>query len=338
MKKLLILGLVLMLSVPSLFGYGAIVMPAGVGRFYIAPTFSFANSAFDEDGNRESFDDTTMNVFNLGFALEFGLTNWITGAVQWAPGWTPWSDLGEGPLGGTFNTNGTADIFLGAKFNIVGGQHAPVNSDRVRFSAAAGLIIPTGAPDFRDELPKMATGDDVTVSRMDNHVWGIGGRFFFDCIINDNFFINFYNETLLYFGTQSLYNHSLGLAGLSMLPGVTGDVSFRPRLTFSVEPVFMTTLAPGINFGAGLELEYRWTLAPELTITGLPALVPAPEFQDTHRLNLTPSAQIFFMGLPLPLEFKLQYAIPLWGQGVTAMNNVTLQIRAYFAIPAMTGR
>ena len=326
MKKLLILGLVLMLSVPSLFGYGAIVMPAGVGRFYIAPTFSFANRMFDADGDSHDLPNT-MNVFNLGFALEFGLTNWITGAVQWAPGWTPWSDLGPTGTGGTFTTNGTADIFLGAKFNIVGGQHAPVNNDRFRFSAAGGLIIPTGAPDFRDETPNMVAGENVRLVSMDNHVWGIGGRFFFDCIITDNFFINFYNETIFYFGSLPMYRISLPTAGFP------GEMSFGPRLTFSVEPVFMTTLAPGINFGAGLELEYRWTLAPEITVAGV-----SSTGDDTHRLNLTPSAQIFFMGLPLPLEFKLQYAIPLWGQGVTAMNNLTLQIRAYFAIPAMTGR
>jgi hypothetical protein len=43
-------------------------MPKRVGRFYFAPSFSFAPGEFDTDGKYQSFDGT-VKVLNLGFAL-----------------------------------------------------------------------------------------------------------------------------------------------------------------------------------------------------------------------------------------------------------------------------
>jgi hypothetical protein len=40
----------------------------------------------------------------------------------------------------------------------------------------------------------------------------------------------------------------------------------------------------------------------------------------------------FFVGWPLPMEFKLQYGLPLWGKNTRINNTITLQIRAYFRI------
>ncbi|MDR2144235.1 MAG: hypothetical protein LBP29_07690, partial [Treponema sp.] len=89
MKKIIALGLVCFLcGTAFVSGDDAKVMPGRVGRIYFAPSFGFANGAYDEDGKYETYDsgEGAMKLFNLGFALEYGVINWVTAAVQWAPG------------------------------------------------------------------------------------------------------------------------------------------------------------------------------------------------------------------------------------------------------------
>jgi hypothetical protein len=90
---LIALGFVLVM--PNIFAEEAKVMPKQVGRFYVAPTLAFAPGAFDEDGEYEVYDsgEGSLRAFNLGFALEYGINDWISGAIQWAPGVTVWSDV-----------------------------------------------------------------------------------------------------------------------------------------------------------------------------------------------------------------------------------------------------
>jgi len=156
MKKIMFFGLTLLALGSALFADDAKVMPKFVGRFYLVPTFSFANGEYDNDGKYQSFGGTAK-VFNLGAALEFGITDWITGAVQWTPGWTAYSDISpaapagvqslmplltNGALAGTdknfkgdLTVNGVADLFVGAKIQIVG-EKAPVQTGMFRFSVA----------------------------------------------------------------------------------------------------------------------------------------------------------------------------------------------------------
>jgi hypothetical protein len=92
MKKLAAVTLILLALGSFVFADDAKVMPKMVGRVYIAPTLSVAPGAYNEDGEYKSFDDGAVKAFNLGFALEYGVIDWITAAIQWAPGVTVWSD------------------------------------------------------------------------------------------------------------------------------------------------------------------------------------------------------------------------------------------------------
>ena len=413
MKKLLIVGLTLMLLASALFADDALVMPAMVGRFYVAPIFSFAPGVYDNDGNYHSFDDS-ISLFNLGFALEFGLTDWVTAAVQWVPGWTPWSDISGATPADNANTNGFGDIFAGAKIQIVG-PNAPVQSTGSRFAFAPGIIIPMPGPDFEEEAKKAAEGREATLNSMDRHVFGFGSRFYFDYIINDNFFINFFNETLIFPARQDLNRAgpqfamvravagpaagvSVGEAVVAaavaeLLPGLiaanpgvpqeilisgitsdsqvlaaateagaafgnavghaSGEIDYRYSLTFEIEPVFTAFIAKGIRLTAGLPVNYQFSPAPDFfarvrlpePYASNPALAAAATEAekaivqnmkdlaggDSHLLSINPNAGIFLMTLPLPLEFKFQYNIPVWGVNANAQHSASLQIRAYFA-------
>ena len=334
MKKLIALSVLLLSLGAFAFADDAMTMPQGVGRVYIAPTYSFAMSEFDKDGKSQDLPNGDMlHAFNLGFALEYGILPWITAAIQWTPGWTPWSDVTAAALfplsnfEGDFNTNGVADLFVGAKFQILG-DNGPVENDMFRLAVAAGVIVPLPGPDFSKEVPNVMANKDATIASMDRHVFAFGGRFYFDWIINENFFLNLYNETIFYpIEQDGKYDGAnLGAAVAQGQPDV--KVNYKYRLTFEVEPVYSTDLADGVRLTAGLPVNYRFNPAPEIDGT-------SDSDYNSHSLYVTPNVGVFLTNTPLPLEFKLQYGIPVWGQNTYARHNITAQIRVYFAIPPL---
>ena len=50
-------------------------------------------------------------------------------------------------------------------------------------------------------------------------------------------------------------------------------------------------------------------------------------------LNINPNVSVFLTKTPLPLEFKLQYYLPVWGKNTTIKHIFGLQVKAYFALP-----
>jgi len=357
MKRIFVIGLLLLCVFA--FADDAKVMPMMVGRLYVAPTYSFATGTYDTDGDFTSFDSGSVKVFNLGFALEYGVLNWLTAAVQWVPGWTPWSDVKAASGVSNTNANGVADLFAGLKIQLAG-EKAPLRTGNFRFALAPGVIIPLPGPDFEKELTNAMTGSKATLSSMDNHVFGAGGRFYFDVLFNKHFFLNLYNETIIYPSKLDLnknspvfYGAKAQIAGAmqeTLGPGaayimdINGKINYNYRLTFELEPVFTTPIASGIDLSVGLPINYRFIPAYSYSFDYPAAIAPYSEAiepylkgaLDTdahHTLSLIPNASIFIMKSFIPLEFKFQYAIPVYGRNTMARHNATLQIRAYFALP-----
>jgi hypothetical protein len=119
--------------------------------------------------------------------------------------------------------------------------------------------------------------DVVTAANVDNHVLGIGGRVYFDTVINEKFSINLYGEFMGYPVKQDLFKS--GIQGPSarylakskiveknaMLSPILGDmvivesgtVNYGYDLTFEAEPSFSTSLREGITFTAGLPFNFN---------------------------------------------------------------------------------
>ena len=256
------------------------------------------------------------------------------------------------------NTNGVADLFVGAKFQLMG-ERAPVQTSMFRAAIAPGVIIPLPSPKFADQVENLVNNRKATVQNMDNHALGVGGRVYFDWIINEYFFLNLYNETLFYPVKQDLDKAGINLSALkgqfantpfaSVANNVSGEVNYKYRLTFEIEPVFTTSLAEGISFSAGLPVNYRYIPAYDYSIKGLEELAALPIgttaselrarviLTGTHEaqqiLTLKPNVSVFITKTPLPLEFKLTYSLPIWGKNVPVRHDVTLQTRVYFALP-----
>jgi len=344
MRKFLLVCLALMCISSAAFADDAKVMPKRVGRLYIAPVLGFADTSFDHNGKETTFDK--INFFNLGFALEYGIGDWITGAVQWTPGVTLSSDI-NGALPSSLaipgleaNMNDAADLFVGAKFQIIGPK-APVVSQQFRTAIAAGILIPlTSGPDFSKELTAIGGGaNKATLSSMDNHSFGAGWRAYFDILLGKKFFINFYNETIFYLQKRDLIKYDVQHAG-GYLQGneeLKGTINYQYRTTFEFEPVFETTIGPSVGFTAGLPVAFVHTpkyIYEYDSVVGQ-AMAGYAGIQDgfSHQsMKITPGVQVFFYKTPLPIELKAQYQMPLYVRNGKAQNNLIFQLRIYFMI------
>ncbi|MCL2763482.1 MAG: hypothetical protein FWD36_09840 [Treponema sp.] len=373
MKKILSLCLVLLFLSPVLFADDAKTMPGKVGRLYLAPSMTFVPGQYDEKAKRSDYEAGTLKIFNLGFALEYGFNDWITGAAQWAPGITVASDIkpalkekGMDPKG-DINTNGTADLFLGVKFQLISWTNETPQKektvsthDNIRFSVAPGIKIPLGGPDFEEEAKNMGKDEDATFGSMDKHALAMGGRFYLDFMLSKNFFINLYNETIFYPVKQDLNKAGPEFYAIkgAIAPGMgpaaatvmaaEGEIDYKLDMTWEVEPNYTFHPGDGVSLAVGLPLKYTFSPPPEFSVetklsgpakAGVEkAIIDNLEAQfgkqnGTHTLGLNPSATAFFYKLPMPLEFKAQYNIPLWARSEKAKHTFALQIRAYFKIP-----
>jgi hypothetical protein len=335
------------LAVSGAFTEEAGVMPKRVGRFYIAPAFAFAPGAFDKDGKYETYKGGKgfLRAFNLGFAFEYGINDWISGAVQWAPGATVWSDVDMKIMSSdTINTNGLADIFVGAKLQLAG-EKAPLKTSLFRFSIAPGVKIPLPGPNYHDQYKNMARGDPVTAANQDKHVLGLGFRSYFDYLINERFTVNLYLEFLGYpvkgRMKEAGIQEYLIAAGIDSLPNNAisyGDLAYGYDLTFEIEPSYALPLSPGITLTAGLPLNYKTGPGKDYDIqfdradTMFAAMKSFIDDNEgtTGLFSLRPQVTIFFTHFKLPTEFRLSCTAPLAGLRQRALHSVTLQTRFYF--------
>ncbi len=203
MKRVLVLLLLLLVS-SGLFADDALVLPRGVLRTYITGAYAFFNKEYDDTATRvdpTGFD--SLSALNLGGAVEFGVIDWISAAVQWAPGWTVWSATENGtPPYDKLLVNGPYNVFAGAKIQIIGPK-APVANEKIRLAAAAGVKIPANKPDaayWVEQATAMGTGGEWVASFNDKPLWGLGARGYFDYVLNDMFYINLYSEFITTWG------------------------------------------------------------------------------------------------------------------------------------------
>jgi len=317
----------------GLFADHAKVLPKNVGRFYFAPTYQWGNKAFDGEGSRKSTEQS-IEMFNIGLALEHGVTNWVTAALQWTPGNNIFSDIALGtPVSADLNDMG--DLFVGAKIQIIGAQ-APVRSEVKRFAFAVGFKAPlTSGPDFTKEYVKMTTGEDFTASKIDKHALGAAWRLYYDHLFTKKFYLNLYNETVVYIKKGDLKNYDMTAGGIINNLGGGGKVNYGYDLTFEVDPNYTFEIAPKTDLEIHLPVNYKTTPTPEFDLYGGAAgVIDVLETGATNSRILTarPTVGIFFKGWALPIEFKLSYFAPVRGKNTNANNTINAQIRIYYKI------
>lgn len=320
MKKTIVLILLVACAMP-MFADDAMVLPAGVIRAYIAPTYGFADKAFDVDGKSQDLVDfmgaDKVTFVNLGFAVEYGVTDWLSAAVQWVPGWTFYSllDVSGAPM--DLNANGFFDLFAGAKIQVLG-EKGLVENKTVRLAFAPGIKIPMPDADWDKQADNLNANKDATFQAMDKHAWGVGSRAFFDYVVNDMFYVNLFAEYIYYLERKD----AEFLAFTPAAVVAKADIGYGYDLTLEVEPHFVTMLSEGVQFEASLPINY--TMAPDMKING-------DTQKDTANslLSIRPSVSLFLMKFFVPLELKLTYSLPVYGVNSPAMNSLTAQVKMY---------
>lgn len=326
MKKLVAILLIAAFAIPA-FANDAIVLPAGVIRARVIPTFAFGDSGFDADAEKVDLD-MDVSALNLGFALEYGINDWMTAGLQWAPGWTVWSQMDPDPaevLNGTTNINGLYDLFAGLMIQVVGPK-APVVSEKFRFAVTPAMIIPLPGMDVEAQVDDineaLIAGDefDMTAYQADKHAFAIGGRLSGDYVLNDMFFFNLCGEFKKYFERKDVdvMDDIIGYP----VTFSTMDIDYGYNIKLEFEPHFAYDLGNSSNISAGLPLTFE--MEPEVKYNGT-----AMDDSDNYSLSITPAVSYFFLAGPLPMELTAQYGVPLMGKNTTAMNSVTLQIKTF---------
>jgi hypothetical protein len=329
MKKILIIAL-LVAVVALCFADDALVLPKGVMRVYLTGAYAFANEGWDENGDKQDltnalFGDISNRLFNIGGAVEFGVIDWISAAVQWAPGWNVWSSLPNANVPADKATaNGPADIFAGAKIQIIG-ENAPIANETLRLAVAPGVKIPLPGPDFSKEYTKaFVDGDKWIIETPDRHVLGAGGRAYFDYVVNKMIYVNLYSEFIYFLKTIKREDVSFGDWYAVSLGAPNSDVDFGYDLTLEAEPHFEMMLG-GSRLGFGLPVTFN--TSPDIKYNGT-------EQPDTasYLLSVSPNVSLFLMKFFLPTELKLGYTLPLVGKNADARNIILFQVKSYLRV------
>ncbi len=303
MRKFLVAVLMLSLAVPAFADVnGAKVLPAGILRTTVVPAYVFAVDNFKSDFGFDTSSADDVAFFNTGIALEYGVNDWITAAVQWAPGWTIWSDV-DLAFDEDAELHRFFDMFAGAKVQIIG-ENAPVRRGDMRFAFAPGLKFPLGYPDwdgqydsddFEDNINNpfvqgALAGGDITAneavgaslagsgelntestvedpfvaSSPDTNQLGLGLRLYYDYIFTENWWVNFFGEGAFY-----LLNGrapSVAAHAIAELEGVEDEFDRGWDIELEIEPHFETMLGPGLQLGASLPVKLDY--APEIKLDG----------------------------------------------------------------------
>ncbi len=324
MKKMLLVLLMVTLAF-AVFADDAKVLPAGVLRAYVVPSYIFGSQEFNADGEKVDSATGDYTFFNLGGAVEYGVNNWITVADQWAPGTNLYSDFADFDQQ---SANGAFELFTGAKFQFVGADGLSKN-DIIRFAVAPGVMIPMAfsynaeeeAANYSATMTyNLSGGLSGALTNFNalpaNNAFGLGARVYADYIVNDMFFINAYSEFIKFLEKDAENDFAGTLLGAD-------TVNYGYQLTTEVEFNFTKPLAEGLSLSAGLPVGFEYS--PEVVYDD----ETADSENASYTLSVNPNASIFVTSLPLPLEFKVSYKYPIMGQNAMAKNVLTTQIKAY---------
>jgi hypothetical protein len=326
MKKSPLIVLMIVLTF-GLFADDAKVLPSGVIRLYAIPSYVHGTQQFDADGEKVDSVYDGFTFINVGGALEYGITDSVSAAVQWSPGANVYSKFDNNEY---VTLNGLFELFAGAKIQILGSQGL-IKNDAIRLAVAPGVMIPMAfgynAAEEAGNYIANSTGTP-TVSNIDpaNSTLAFGARVYADNIVNKIFFINLYGEFIKYLPKDTaedftgVFTNTFREA--SSLP--TYDTkNFGYELTTEIDFNFTKQLADGLSMSCGVPVGFNYS--PEVTFDD----ADADSDKAKYKMYVNPDVSVLITSLPLPLEFQISYNVPLLGQNTMASNTLTAQVKAY---------
>ncbi|MDR2103896.1 MAG: hypothetical protein LBP42_07330 [Treponema sp.] len=325
-KKALPLVLGLFCCFAPVFAESARVLPARSFRFETVPCFTLAAYyyGFDRKYARFQKNEGAFKTLNLGFSAALGITDWLTAALRWNPGWNIWSQKEQilEPSHEILLT-GFYDLLAEIKIQIAG-PRGLFKMQGLRLALAPEIKIPLPGPNYEEQAAKLERGEPIIMENLDRHIFGLGGRIYFDYLINNMFALTVLGEAIFYPPLLKLKDAGLD-EYLSAGPYIPADsmVRYMGDLNLKIGLHFEKALSRSLVFGAGLPLNY-------LMNCGTWYYSYLKNKGTEFLLSLQPNISFFFFQLPIPVNLQFRYSLPLGGENQNAAHAFALSIKIYF--------
>jgi hypothetical protein len=341
------------------FADDANVLPQGVMRLRLIPSYSTMDKTFDKGGN--SVDASVKgSLIGASGAFEFGVVNPVTVGIQWAPGYYVSSNFTSVPAGLT-NTKmvlkGPDDVQIGAKFELVGPQGFVAN-DGLRIALTPGVSVPLATYDPKAQFDNFAAGNEYQAQSSSTHGnYGYGLKADADWMPSPAFYLNVHGQLLQYlpkeeieFGTYATnagtykflatspvltdgvtanpyYGNAAAAkaAADSQVPLTKTKTTYGQEYTIEVEPHFTLDLGGGNNVGASAAFNYAYNTAVTTTYNSKDTTA-----DPVSLLMVKPTVSCLVMLGPLPIETLVEYDYPLLGKNDSATATLSAQVRLFY--------
>ena len=336
MRKIAASLLVLALTGAAAFADDATILPKGVFRARLIPSYSMTDKEFDADGEKV---DTSAEgtITTISGAFELGVVESVTVGLKWAPGYYAMSDLTNPPLANMDEVvyTGPADLEIGAKVQVLGEQGF-VKSDALRVALTPGFSIPLDSYDAEAEFESYQAGDPFRAATTSGHSsLGFGVKADADYMLNKMFFLNLHGQAFYYlpssyttFTTVATYYGALAAYGAATAQAVSPieDTETAYGLEYAVEfePHAKIAIDKKTSVNLGLPIFYSLNLADTMTYNG-----NETESDDATFLKVSPYVSCFTLIGPLPVEAQIQYDYPVMGTNSKSTSTLTLQLKFF---------
>jgi len=256
---------------------------------------------------------------------------------------------------------GISPLAVGAEIQIVGPQgFVKADPEVVRVSITPGMEVPFPEPDWKTHGKAYTDGDayvdPLVYAAGFSPRWAVGGQFDFDVVPHELFYLNLgfeykYRFPRTFDGTAFYKEAGVFVTdGVGFGEGVSGgdvkSVEYKAKrfheYTIELEPDFRlpfegplsvnvsvpTTFA--ITSGFDVDAEYEVdTTTPAGTVEGE---TEAAASSDTgYLLTMGPSVNLFFTGLPVPVQLVGTWNFPITGTNAARRQTGVLEARVYFS-------
>lgn len=313
----------------------ALVLPAFAWRFYLIPAWTTVKANFDADGERQAIASGTgrMAVFNLGYAIEYGINRWLTTGLQWSPGTTLSSGL-DFPAGDPQRRdkaclNDSFDARAGFKLQLLGSKTMDpkratglLQSATLRLALGMGIKFPLSAINWDREAMNFFQNDPYLVQAADKHlvapIVSLHADYIFIRDSKGELFINLYAQYLPYLSKGRYSETSL----TRYLDPAMADVKVDYGYDFLIElePRFdRWVIARTLRIGFFLPLRFKATPATELD--GI------SQFNPGYGVTVFPTLDLFWLLPKFPVELKIGYQYNVAGRNTPQTHTFAIILR-----------
>jgi hypothetical protein len=314
----------------------ALVLPAGAWRFYLVPTWTTVRASYNANSERQKIQAGSGRIesFNLGYALEYGVNNWISAGFQWTPGTTLSSSFdypSPDPMRrDKAKLSDAFDALVGFKLQLVGSTVRDPRratglsqNDTWRLAVGFGLKLPLTRIDWDREATNFSQGKAYLAQAADKHLLTPIMSLHVDYVFLKNrrseFFVNLYSQYTPYLSRAKYSETSLAAYMNPAMAGVRID--YGHDILIEVDPRYEAWAVPGV-LRVGVYLPVRHKSAPATELDGI------GQHNASYRATLSPTLDLFMLASGVPLELRIGYQRTFAGRNAPQGNTLIILFRA----------